>query len=257
VGIGLKRRLAARKAAAACIRLFARKPVEVSVGEPEQVLPYQFRVDARPVRFLLPVSMLRMQGGFTFDASHPFVAAIEHGVESLRSFYADFVPRNVTQLHGLNRQGRMGEDLPPWELPWIMRGSRTPPPGELGLHGRHGVSICGPVSDRKCELEYTRLQELRCSIESEGYDADRFGDIQGHFMRGPAGICFFVRGGKHRAAVLAYLGYSRIGVRIKRNWPMLINERDADFWPLVAAGEIDRALAVDLFNVYLSRKESP
>lgn len=211
-----------------------------------------FTVDARPIRFMLPLSMLRMQGGFTYDASHPFVAALDHGIDSLRDFYRDFRPGNLARMHGVEETGRLGEALPAWELPWIMRESRAPPPGELGLNAAHGTAFCGPASTRKCELEYTRLQALRHSIESREYDPDRFGDIHGHFMRGTTGMCFFVRGGKHRAAVLAHLGHRRIGVRIKRHWPRLVDERDAAFWPLVAAGRIDHGLAVDLFNVYLT-----
>lgn len=250
--VGLKQRLAARQLGAACAGLFTKAPLVVPVDAPAQVLPYMFRVDARPVRFMLPTAMLRMQGGFAFDGTHPFVGALDHGIACLREFYRDFTPGNLARMHGLDETGRAGEALPAWELPWIMRESRSPPPGELGLSGDHGVAYCGPASERKCTLEYTRLRTLRHSIYSRGYDPDRFGDIHGHFMLGPAGMCFFVRGGKHRAAVLAHLGHHRVGVRIKRHWPMLIDERDAAFWPLVAAGRIDHGLAVDLFNVYLS-----
>lgn len=252
VAIGLNQRLAVRQLGAYCARLLARAPITVPVDEPAQVLPYMFRIDARPVRFMLPTAMLRMQGGFAFDATHPFVATLDHGVDRLRAFYREFTPANLAQMHGLDETGRRGADLPAWELPWILRGSRSPPPGELGLNAAHGVAFYGPVTHRKSELECTRLRELRRSIERKGYNPDRFGDIHGHFMRGAAGMCFFVRGGKHRAAVLAHLGHQRIGVRIKRHWPRLIDERDAAFWPLVAAGRMDRALAVELFNVYFA-----
>jgi len=217
----------------------------------EDALPYAYWIEKQPVRLVLPVECLRMQGALPYDVDHPFVAALREGPERLTVFYRDFAPSSLVEMYGLERTGRMGEDLPPWELPWLMRRHRAAPAGERGLDAEHGVSFYGPATARKVECEYERLQKVAAAIESKGYNPDRHRDIEGHLMTDGEKTCFFVRGGKHRTAALVHLGHKRIPVQIRRTWPPIVDARSAEQWPLVASGEIDRSLATDMLGRYI------
>jgi len=226
-------------------------PKIVEIGEPNDVRPWLYWIEDRPIRFLLPTSMLRMQGAFHFGRGHPFVRALESGPAALISFYESFKPSNLAEMYQTEKKGLRGETLPPWELPWAMRADRTPPPGEAGLSSAHGVSFYGPASCDKVVAEIDRLEAIAASIRSRGYDPDRYGDIEGHFICSRSELCFFVRGGKHRAAVLAFLGHERIPVRIKSTWPRVVDSIAADDWPLVVNGMMDVSLARQILDAYL------
>ncbi len=223
----------------------------IEIDNPQELLPYLYWIEKQPLRFLLPVEMIRMQGAFPYDNHHPFVAALQAGQDSLATFYERFVPETLVAMYSLAECGRNGEKLPPWELPWVMRHRRTPPSGERRLDSRHGVSFYGPASAQKIEMEYTRLCDSTRSIQKHGYLPDRYGDIEGHVMTDGRDTRFFVRGGKHRAAVLVYLGYRRIPVCLRRTWPLVIDSRTSTDWPLVVNGSIDINLANDILGVYL------
>ncbi len=217
----------------------------------EDALPYVYWIEKQPVRLVLPVECLRMQGALPYDADHPFVAALREGPARLESFYRDCAPDSLVEMYGVERRGRVGEDLPAWELPWLMRKHRAAPAGERGLGAEHGVSFYGPASARKVEFEYERLQQVTAAIRSKGYAPDRYRDIEGHLMTDGKETCFFVRGGKHRAAALVHLGYTKIPVQLRRTWPLIVDARSAEQWPLVASGAIDRSLATDIVGTYI------
>ena len=223
----------------------------VRVDNPVDALPYAYWIEKEPLRLLLPVGMLRMQGAFAYDRDHPFVQALDHGPERLAAFYSRFQPGSLGAMYGLPARGRAGETLPPWELPWVLRDSRTAPAGEGGLPAGHGVSFYGPVSREKIAMEYGRLRKTAASIAAHGYQPDRYRDIEGHLMTDGHDVCFFVRGGKHRAAVLAWQGLEHIPVQFRRTWPLVVDSRTGGHWPLVADGSVDAGLARDILTVYL------
>ena len=223
----------------------------VEIHSPCDVLPYVYWIEKQPVRLELPVSMLRMQGAFVYNRTHPFVRALHDGPTALSDFYSEFAPSSISEMYGIVLNGRKGESLPPWELPWVMRNQRKAPARERGLKSEHGVSFYGPASQEKIDMEHERLCSLTCSIEKHGYDPDRFGDIEGHLMTNGSETCFFVRGGKHRAAALAYLGHEKIPVQLRRSWPLVVDSRSREYWPLVENGSIDAGLAKEIFTIYL------
>jgi hypothetical protein len=227
-------------------------PHVVEIADPSEVHPWLYWIEDRPLRFLLPVTMLRMQGGFRFGPEHPFMRALRFGPGELTRFYAGFQPPDIAAMHGMEKTGCRGERLPPWEIPWQMRMARAAPPGEAGLSPSHGVSFYGPASDAKVGVEMNRLATLRSSVEANGYQPDVFGDIEGHFLGSGAGLVFFVRGGKHRAAVLAALGEQKIPVRCRPTWPRIARSEDAPCWPLVVDGSMDVEFASRLMDVYVS-----
>lgn len=203
----------------------------------------------------VPLTWLRMQGAFPYAGGfHPFVDALRSGREALEAFYSHFQPSTLAEMYDLDQTGEVGEDLPPWELPWLMRRHRKPPTAEAGLGSEHGVSFYGPATPAKIDVEMRRLNTLRDSIVRRGYDLGEPGGIAGCFLRNDQEVGFYVRGGKHRAAVLAHLGHEHIWVHFRRNWPRLIDVRDIDDWPLVQRGQVSPALARRVFDSYFERR---
>jgi hypothetical protein len=88
----------------------------------------------------------------------------------------------------------------------------------MGLGPDHGISLFGPCTDEKVELEEARLTQIVASITARGYLPDRFGDITGYFLVRQDEFRFVVRGGKHRSAALAALGWTHLPVRLKPGW---------------------------------------
>lgn len=244
-GMGMLQRLRAQVGR----KLRPRRSVAVETAADLARLAYW--IDRPPLRLMVPVGLLRMQGAFTYGPGHPFVQALSGGEARLRDFYARCRPANLCDYYGIAPGGRVGADLPPWEIPWYGRAARLPPPGEGDLGAEHGVSFYGPVSPRKLALEMRRLEGLAARIARDGYDPDAFGDIEGLVLSDGAEAVFFVRGGKHRAAVLAAAGHAAIPVAFRAAWPRLVHMADAGHWPLVQAGAMDISLAQDVLAAYI------
>ena len=203
---------------------------------------------SRPEPLDMPVQLLRLHGGFAFAGGwNPLVEGLVQGPEALAAYYERFRPTSLPAFHFLDREG----DLPPWALPWISWDRHRPPSAEGGLDpAEHGVSYYGPCSREKVAFEHSRLTGLRDSIERHGYQPGRYGHITGFLMLRGDAVRFFVRGGKHRAAVLAALGHPTIPVTIKPDWPPLVSRDQAAQWPLVAEGRIGLDLALAVFDRY-------
>jgi hypothetical protein len=234
-------------------RLRPRRNVVVETAE--DLVEFAHWIERPPLRMLVPPHLLRMQGGFVYGTTHPFVAAVNEGEPALRRFHALHQPRSICDYYGLRGDNRTGCDLPPWEIPWYGRSVRTPPPGELDLGPEHGVSFYGPVSDEKIALELRRLTGLRDAIERNGYDPDAYGDIEGYILSDGVGATFFIRGGKHRAAVLTARGEKRIPVAFRSSFPRLIHSADCTRWPLVRSGAMDFSLAKEILDVYIGGRD--
>jgi len=227
-----------------------RKVHTAQVGSGEELIELSHWAEKSELRLMLPVELLRMQGGYTYGPEHPFVRALRLGQSSLVDFYIRVRPKNICDFYNLKATGRVGESLPPWEIPWLGSANRTPPPGERGLSEDHGISFYGPATNAKIELEMKRLTHLRKTIEKNGYHPNLHGDISGYIVMDKIAATFLVRGGKHRAAVLASLGNSHIPVCFKKRFPRLVSSENADFWPLVKRGMIDRELAIQILRAY-------
>lgn len=222
------------------------------VHEPERMLrelPYW--VGPAPVMHL-PTDLLVMQGGHRYGEDHPFILALRNGPEALSQFYRNFAPRTLAEMYGIeDLNDALGADLPPWELPWLLR-DRKPPPGEAGLGPEHGVSYYGPCTEEKVDCELRRLRHLVDAIRADGYQPDKHGHIEGHFMKSGDRYRFFVRGGKHRTAALLFLGRDRIPVRMRDTWPRLVCRSHSSDWPLVAQGAMSRSVAEAVHERYFA-----
>jgi hypothetical protein len=254
----LLRKSLLRRILAYYVSLFKRKPrirrelvniIIDNIGDIEQLMSYHGDHKNHIYRLWVPSEKVCMHGAFRCVGGwHPFVAFLHHGVDALALFYQRFKPANIAQMYFQKEKGLVGEDLPQWELPWIPRNVMNPPRGEEGLSIEHGVSYFGPVSEDKLRVECRRLSAVKESIENTGYLPGS--DINGFFLEYENDFVFFVRGGKHRAAVLSFLGYKRIPVVFRDGWPDLIRSNTSAQWPLVKSGKICEDLAVSIFKSY-------
>lgn len=233
-------------------------PVSVRVEGPEDLVTAATWIEKTPLLLEVPPKLLVMQGGFRYDEQHPFVEALRSGPGELDRFYRTCQPRNLSEYYGFHADTRLGSDLPPWEIPWQNRAKRLPPRGEGGLGAEHGVSFYGPATEEKVELEMHRLTSTQTSIQENGYEPQAFGHIKGHVLHagGEEGAVFFVRGGKHRAAVLAHLEMETIPVMFRRNFQRVVDINQRRCWPLVRNGSMDVSLASDIFMSYIRKKNS-
>ncbi|MEM9205083.1 MAG: hypothetical protein AAGA88_02045 [Pseudomonadota bacterium] len=225
---------------------------EVDINEEGDLIPWSHWIGPEELRLNVPVKLLVMQGGFDYGDEHPFVAALSKGRPALEAFYKSCQPLTIAEYYGFVGDRRLGHDLPPWELPWYARSKRLPPPGESGLGPEHGVSFYGPATPQKIDLEMMRLQGAAASIEKRGFKPDQYDDIRGYVLGSGSKARFFVRGGKHRAAVLYHLGYTHIPVAFRQNFPRLVSLDQAGEWPLVSSKQMDESLARDIFGRYFS-----
>ena len=200
--------------------------------------------------FYVAPQLLVMQGAHKYASdTHPFHIGLEQGREAMATFYAEFAPENLCEMYRLDKSGLTGEDLAPWEMPWLWR-ERKAPKGEGGLKPGDGVSFFGPCTPRKVDLEMRRLTETVSSIRKKGYLPDSHGHIEGYFLQRDDEYRFFVLGGKHRTASLCHLEARRVPVKLRKNCPRVVRREDAANWPLVRSGDIDIELARKVFDTY-------
>jgi hypothetical protein len=200
---------------------------------------------ARPHKLEIPLDITRFHGAFSYGRGwHPFVAALAEGPAVLADFYRRFQPKTLADFYFLDTPA----DGPVWILPWLSWRKHRPPAAEGGLALADGVSYYGPCTPAKVELEYRRLTELTASIRRIGYRPRH--PIRGFVMRRDGESRFFIRGGKHRTAALAFLGAQTIPVSLMARWPMVVDRRDAGFWPMVRDGRISRVAAETIFDRY-------
>lgn len=205
------------------------------------------------LRIHLPTELMVMIRGIPFRADcNPFVAAISQGASALEHHYDTFQPKNLCEMHALPAMGRKGEDLTPFQVPW-MRGTKSSLVyGEAGLGAEHGISHYGPVSPQKIEKEMVRLMGTYESIRKNGFNPIKYGDIKGYFLRRDDEYRFQIAGGKHRVAALAHMGVKSIPVRMREGWPRVIDRADYRNWPRVLEGEVDPEFALAVFDRYFT-----
>lgn len=207
----------------------------------------------RFARINLPIEIVVMEGAFAYRGGYnPLIDGLQDGAGALARFYEGFQPVNLAERYRI-ASGETGADLPLWWFPWIYPMGKLKPKGEEGLGPEHGFSTYGPVTPEKLALEVRRLDFARRSIAKAGYRPDIHDDISGFFLKRGEEFRFVVRGGKHRAAVLAATGAETLPVRMKRGWPRLIDRRLSADWPAVRAGEMSEAFALAFFDVHFER----
>jgi len=185
---------------------------------------------------LIPLQKIRYEFGFGFgNLYHPYIEALKEGeptraAELLEHFYA----RMSDYLQKLPVSERLSVQAWRSDDAIIAKGMKR----YIAAH--QFEPRIDPREWRKmAEKKVNHLYELRESIESHGFDPERFGSV----IRGPElnGQHVLLLGGQNRAAVLAELNWQRIPVAIKsrnENIPHRISfDRIGDL-PLVRRGVI-------------------
>jgi hypothetical protein len=199
-------------------------------------------------RLEVPMCLSSTEGAFALAGGwHPFVAAIRDGPDVLTRFYRRLQPTSLGEFYCLPAIER-SRQLGPRQLPWLR--PRRPYRGEMGLGPEHGISLFGPCTREKIDLEFARLTKTFASIKAHGYLPDRFGDITGYFLLDDGQFRFVVRGGKHRAAALAVMGRTHLPVRLKPGWVPVVSLDTLAEWPLVRTGDIAAPAARRVFERY-------
>jgi hypothetical protein len=215
---------------------------------------------------------------FPLDANgdHPFVKSVKKAMEAageveekntikamLLDFSSRYQPGCATGVLGLSARDvpKLGEQ-PPWAVikPWEnltleqrirkihkteMIDNRQALNVELSLE--HGCNFCGPVSDKKLEVEVERLHGVMRSIRKNGfvrhdYDdgdvrADILVDDDGHWR-------WLVKTGHHRAAALSAFGFLTLPIRADT----IVCREEVELWPQVISGTYSRQVALQVFD---------
>jgi hypothetical protein len=230
---------------------------------------------SRPFLIEVSLSDCRNRKGFPYskDGPHPFVrtarAYAEGHVNSyqespLQQYYDHYQPKNAAEALALpGDPSPMLLAAPPYGVvvPWEGRAladarNRCDQTAkrESRAHGanlllEHGTSGVGPVSLEKGVLEFSRLARLVDGIRANGYVRSNKPDgdiVVKPLLWDDQGFRFVLKVGKHRAAVLAALGFDRIPVRMK--FGKVAKMENVDQWPHVRDGLFSPAQALELFR---------
>lgn len=205
--------------------------------------------------FYVPALKLRYSGGRAFSmAQHHFIKYYRGGRAALERFYTDHQPVNIAEEHFVCGQSTSaGLDTLPW--------APAPPEpfrGEPPLDHTHGRQQHGPVSQKKIDLEVSRLDNVRKSIERRGFVAELGGYPRGYFLENDAGDkSFIVVGGQHRVAAMIDLGFDPVPVIFQPDWPRMIRRTDAEKWPMVKKGVCTLDEALKIFDCYFRDPNLP
>jgi hypothetical protein len=219
--------------------------------------------------FLIDVPLSHCRGfcGFPFTNVHPFVRTVRDYLEGrsstyegspLERYYEFFQPRHAADLLAIRSPSRPLYEISPsaFMMPWDPRSaakrarqaiSENQRRGGARLSLRHGLAIHGPVSKEKGTIEYSNLIELVRSIRDNGYVRTDHpdGDIRAYPLIGKTSeIRYLIKGGQHRAAVLAALGFEHIPVIVLRT----LRFDEVPYWPKVRGGLLGRGEAMEVFE---------
>ena len=227
--------------------------VEIEITDPAKQIPdlIHWASKGEDLRVVLPSSLLRITGAFGFHGGwNPMLLPLQDDIETFRDFFKLFQPRDLSEMYFLGKQFDP-VSLGPWGIPWLFRCSPQPSLEEVELSAQYRISkFFGPFTSGKIDNEITRLQSVVRSIRKQGYQPDKYSDIEGHFMHLDGEYRFFICGGKHRAATLAFLGFESTPVRMRPLWPRVIDGDRAGDWPLVRSGQMSKDFALAVMRRY-------
>lgn len=225
----------------------------------EELIPFPGR-DPRGIPYLkkLPFTLMELPTalgvGLRFyplstNSHHPFILALDkndseeelkkHAFEVLKKYSELVNIKNANDFLGLSGGDRIfPEESHPYEFtfPWSPLS-----PVEMKnnyrsyfLEENRKYSLDSDeclestyVSDKKIQLEVSRLVKLFLSIKNKGYVPNETEPIGGAvFVKGKEWK-WIVEGGQHRAAVVAALGMEKVPVYVKR----IIRREDVYVWP--------------------------
>jgi hypothetical protein len=107
-----------------------------------------------------------------------------------------------------------------------------------------GVTLFGPVSERKLAIETARLTNLVTSVQASGFRVDARKPLEVFGLRADGEYRWFVVQGQHRFAVCAAFDLEHTTARVTR----IIRREDAAYWPHVVAKTFTEEGARKLFD---------
>jgi hypothetical protein len=217
----------------------------------------------------IPIAKCRTMGFLglhcTTHSGHPFVDTLiayargEHGVyegSALQRYYDAVQPKVASNLLGLSNTTPVDsfnglsalQAIAPW---WPNEEKLTPDAIEghtlrrtevenrengSNVGAQEGISLWGPVSKTKGQLQFKRLVNIFESIRQNGYNRSdsAHGDIRGVPFLRDGSYVVNVSVGQHRIAALAALGHQEIPIRFSKTfYASTIRREEAEYWPNV------------------------
>lgn len=217
----------------------------------------------------------RVLPGFSLKKKPPFKMACDRvtefssldSVESvlreqLKIAYRNYSPKCFSDFFDIDFVNERLRACEPWAgvLPWRARGLEgyreriiegtlldNLKQGYPDTAIEEGWAYCGPVSNKKVDIEAERLAALMISIKSIGYKRNfsRDGDIVATALVDESYEWrWLVTSGHHRACVVASLGFQSVDVRINN----VVLRGECMFWPHVVDGLFTPSEALKVFD---------
>lgn len=165
-------------------------------------------------------------------------------------FFSVYQPKTMRDLP--DQLGQHVNFAPPvGVLPWGGFTRRDASNGGTPL--RKTSWLFGPLDDQSVRSNITRTFDVYASLKRSGYAPWRpFNSfIEGCFLeRSNGDRMFVVMHGKHRAAVLRFLGFESVVVRCAPDSVRVIRERDVHNWYYVKSGACSPEDALAYFRAY-------
>jgi hypothetical protein len=164
---------------------------------------------------------------------------------SLYKYHDNFKPSKTRDLLTI----KIDCELPLFIYPW---GSFSN--GSLNTNKNPRKSrFCGPSDLDFISKEFDSIIELYNRVKTMGYQPEAFPNsyIGGTFLKKKDGdFRFVVMQGNHRAAVLSFLGYEKVAVRLSKQALFYVNEKDLLKWPAVKNNLCTAEDAQKIFNSF-------
>lgn len=127
---------------------------------------------------------------------------------------------------------------------------------ENRIHGVNSDDYLGSpdCSHEKINIEVKRLHQLIISIERQGFISTQenlFGAIV--LVHEDDEFCWYIRGGQHRSAILAALGWKKLPVKIIK----IVYRREVEYWPGVISGFYSIEAALMVFDRIFNAETPP
>lgn len=217
----------------------------------------------------IPVSKCRTQIWNTLEVDkNPFVQTIlnysqdkilDYKSSAINSYYSQYQPRNAAEVLKIsNNTALENSTAAEYVLPWdnhsseeiikkrerVALNENRRAGNKLGLSS--GYTDFGPVSQKKGEIEFTRLTKIFEAIKKNGYKEKPYlndGGIRGYFLV-DEDWCFIITSGKHRAYALSAMGYTDIPVIVDTSFGTVKRKEDIPHWTQVKNGTFTKTETV-------------
>ena len=195
------------------------------------------------------------------DNRNPYVCFIKNNfnLQVLKQYYRSVQPNSAVDFLGLDipTVNKMHTFPPlaasvPWREPTsrglLERRKKTILAENLLISNKVDLKdfswqIVGPCSQRKIQIEASRIQELYESIKTKGYRSS-LSTLNCDFLVSGSKSRVYFTNGQHRAAILAALGYTHITFCVRS----IVLAKHSKHWPSVLSGCLEEKYAIAVFD---------